>query len=232
MDDLIREKILQAILEGYYKWGEKLPSENQLAEEFLVPRMTVRKALLMLEDMGYVYSHQGKGRYLREKQARIPLNLTGEESFTEKLTREGYNLKTNTLSYKEILWNEKIARQIQASREDTIYRIERLRLLDGKPVAIHTSYLKESLFPDISIAGDSISSLYAYFKAHGFRSFYSSKSLVSISLPTMDEQNLLGCPPLVPLLVLESDSRDAATGTILQSTRILYRSDAFQYEIE
>lgn len=232
MDGVIRDRLIEKILAGEYQWGEKIPSENALSEEFMVPRITVRKALLSLEEMGYIFSRQGKGRYLRQRQSVIPLNLNGSESFTDKIEKTGLALETATLSYRMITPTPKILNHLAAREEEPIYRIERLRILEGTPIAIHISYLKESLFPDIGKMGDRIDSLFYYFRQQGYKDFLSSKSIMSISLPSLDEQSQLACPPLVPLLVLESDTLDASSGKVLQHTRILYRSDSFQYEID
>lgn len=42
--------------------------------------------------------------------------------------------------------------------EEPIYKITRLRILDGEPAAIHISYMAEDLFPCIQEDGASITS--------------------------------------------------------------------------
>lgn len=231
MDGIIRDKLIEKILAGEYTWGEKIPSEHSLCEEFQVPRITVRKALLSLEEMGYIFSRQGKGRFLRQRQSIIPLNLNGVQSFTEKIRQAGLPLETSTISYRMVTPSSKITKQLQAREEEAVFRIERLRILDGTPIAIHISYLREKLFPDLAEKGDRIESLFQYFRTKGYENFLSTKSIISVSLPTLEEQNQLACPPLVPLLVLESDTLDEHSLKPLQHTRILYRCDSFQYEI-
>ena len=44
----IRESIYNKIVNGEYRAGDKLPSEDKLAETFGVSRMTVNKALMEL----------------------------------------------------------------------------------------------------------------------------------------------------------------------------------------
>lgn len=58
MDDL-KEKILS----GEIKSGDKLPSENQLSTKYQVSRQTVRKALSILENEGYIYAEHGRGTF-------------------------------------------------------------------------------------------------------------------------------------------------------------------------
>lgn len=54
-------QIKQAIEKGILKYGDKLPTENELANEFGVSRSTVREALLILEFMGLVETKKGSG---------------------------------------------------------------------------------------------------------------------------------------------------------------------------
>ncbi|WP_344909998.1 winged helix-turn-helix domain-containing protein [Amphibacillus indicireducens] len=91
----IIDDIMEQILSKTLRPGEKLPSENELADHYRVPRMTVRSALVKLEERGLVYTIQGKGRYLREKSKQIQLHLTGHSSFTDKMNQLGYHLLVN-----------------------------------------------------------------------------------------------------------------------------------------
>ena len=55
----VAEQIKQAILQGHFKAGEKLPPERQLADEFEVSRVAVREALRLLEISGFIVTRQG-----------------------------------------------------------------------------------------------------------------------------------------------------------------------------
>ncbi|APT76002.1 GntR family transcriptional regulator [Marinitoga sp. 1135] len=54
------------ILKGKYLPGDKIPSENELAEEFNTTRMTVRKALSELEKKGIITKISGVGTFVTE----------------------------------------------------------------------------------------------------------------------------------------------------------------------
>ncbi|HEY9054604.1 MAG TPA: FadR/GntR family transcriptional regulator [Rectinemataceae bacterium] len=62
------------LLNGAWKPGEKLPSENQLCETFGVSRVTVRAALQQLEILGMVKTKHGGGTYALELPAVITIN--------------------------------------------------------------------------------------------------------------------------------------------------------------
>lgn len=54
------------ILDGDIQAGERLPSENELASRYNISRHTVRKALAILENEGYIYAEHGKGTFCSE----------------------------------------------------------------------------------------------------------------------------------------------------------------------
>ena len=54
------------LMEGVWKVGEKLPSENELCVSFGVSRVTVRAALQQLEILGLVETKHGGGNFVRD----------------------------------------------------------------------------------------------------------------------------------------------------------------------
>lgn len=56
--------IQEQITDGQLGPGEKVPSENQLAERFHISRQTVRKAIGTLEEEGLVQRIRGSGTYV------------------------------------------------------------------------------------------------------------------------------------------------------------------------
>ena len=63
---VIAEWLEQKIAEGSYRPGEKLPSEQELRDQFDVSRQTVRRALEVLEEQGLTYGQQGKGTFVTD----------------------------------------------------------------------------------------------------------------------------------------------------------------------
>jgi GntR family transcriptional regulator len=229
IENLIIDKIISEIHEDKYKADEKLPSENVLADFYKIPRITARKAYKRLEEMGYIYSKQGKGRYLKEKQQYIELQLTGDKSFSRKMRDTGRELITKNILFEKIQYDKKIYEELGINKDDEVYKVSRLRIIDKKPSAIHVSYLAKSVFKDIAENGNSIESVFNYYELNGYFEFTSSKSIISISFPTAAEREILGCPSLVPLLILETNCIDNKSKQVLEYTKIIYRGDTFKY---
>ena len=67
----LMEELKEEITSGRILPGEKLPSENQLTEQYSLSRHTVRKALSLLEQEGYVEACHCKGTFCTEKMRHM-----------------------------------------------------------------------------------------------------------------------------------------------------------------
>lgn len=65
----IYDKLMEEVREGRLRPGERVPSENELAQSFGVSRITTKRVLEMLSDEGLVERVPGKGTFLREPAA-------------------------------------------------------------------------------------------------------------------------------------------------------------------
>ena len=66
----LKEYLKQEILMGRIKPGEQIPSENALAEKFSISRHTVRKAISILVNSGYLHSEHGRGTYCTDRSIK------------------------------------------------------------------------------------------------------------------------------------------------------------------
>ena len=227
----IVDKLVSLIASGKYNAYDKLPSENEIADQYKVPRNTARKAYERLEELGYIYKEQGKGSYVKDRYKQIELVLSGDVSFSQKMIEKGYDYQSETIFCKEIKYNKKISDYLETDEEDTIFKVGRLRYIDQQPIALHISYVAKSVFEEINAEGMDITSMFKYYKSKGYSEFDSKTSILSVAFPTKSQRKVLNCTNLIPLLVLESGCTDKKTGTVLEYTKILYRSDCFSYVI-
>ncbi|MDG2307995.1 MAG: FadR/GntR family transcriptional regulator [Candidatus Binatia bacterium] len=63
----VADQLRDAIFDGRFVAGEKLPPERELAEEFQVNRTSVREAIKVLEGLGLVAVRQGDGVTVRPR---------------------------------------------------------------------------------------------------------------------------------------------------------------------
>ena len=68
---ILVEEIKDSILSGRVKAGEKLPSENELSAKYQISRHTVRKALSILAQEGYIVAEHGRGTFCSERMCHL-----------------------------------------------------------------------------------------------------------------------------------------------------------------
>lgn len=91
----IAEKYKEYILNGIYKYGDKLPSVRYIALELNVNPNTVARAFSLLEKWGYINSISKKGAFVI---------FSGEcIDKTEKILSSINELKSDGITYDEIL---------------------------------------------------------------------------------------------------------------------------------
>ena len=125
------------ILAKKYADGEKLPSENQLCQQFNVSRITVRQALLQLEQKNLLYSVHGKGTYVQ--QERINQSLTEINSFASVLAQKGLKGHTKVEQYSK---NRLPANVKQLFNTDNIHRLCLVGYANDLPMVYYKSYIK------------------------------------------------------------------------------------------
>lgn len=225
----IRDYILAKIINHEFSENKKLPSENEIANQFHTTRNNVRKVYDSFEEMGYLYSKQGVGRFLIKKKPEIELQLRGDIGFSAKMVEMDIPYESQNIGI-QLVSPQKTKELHQKGLTGCIFEITRLRKLYGKNSAIHRSFVSKDTFPDIENEGNRITSIFNYYREKGFTDFQTSGTSMSISFPTMAEMDILQCGSLVPLVVLETDCQNSDQ-TLLEITHIIYRSDLFKYRL-
>jgi len=74
ISDQVYNYIKGEIVEGNWKPGEKIPSENTLCKTLNVSRVSVRAAIKKLSSIGLIESFQGKGTFVCKEGNFHPIN--------------------------------------------------------------------------------------------------------------------------------------------------------------
>lgn len=133
----IMEVIKEKIINGEYKLGDYIPTETELEKEFEVSKITVRKAIELLEGEGYVAKKSGKGTTVISNN--IINKLSKAESFSGILTREGLNLKKENTSFEQIEINKE--NELYSYFGKDVLKVTRTYKLDGIPYIYFVHYL-------------------------------------------------------------------------------------------
>ena len=145
---VICEEIAKNIREGLYQDTKKLPTEEELIEQFEVSRNTIRKAIDLLTRKGLVIPIQGSGVFLRSVSMDGAINLEDFHGLTQGFGENHVTTKVN--SFKLIEADEKLAQVMQCEKGTPVYFIERLRSVAGVPYVVEYSYYNRELIPYLS----------------------------------------------------------------------------------
>lgn len=232
-ETLIRSKVHEMILHDKLLPGDKLPSENELADLHNAKRIDARNALVQLEKMGIVHSKQGVGRFVNQPLPTIEFLVTGTTSFSEKMEKQNIPYESQIIyaDYANDKEQAHYGKSLSLNEEVKIFKVSRLRIVNGVPCAIHMSYIREDMFPHIYSEKENLQSVYTYFKSNGYDNLSSKDRIISTQFPTLEEMEILQCSELVPLLVFETDTYDGESGEYLERVKILYRSDLFKHQL-
>jgi GntR family transcriptional regulator len=139
----------RAIREGRLKPGDRIPSERELADEARISRTTARLAVDEMVVSGLVYREHGRGTFVAQPRLR---NLMGFASFTQDMRSRGMQPGSRILEQHVLTADAELAARLRIAPEDRVLRLVRLRLADGKPVAVQISYLPLGLMPGLEQA--------------------------------------------------------------------------------
>jgi DNA-binding GntR family transcriptional regulator len=139
------EILRKQIIDGTFKPGDLLPSENDLCARFGITRPTVRHALDSLLNEGMIRKHQGKGSIVYGPPNGIGiLSISGTTSALGK-----HNLRTRILSKPVVTrWPDDFMFPLtEEFRSSGCIYLERLRLVNDTPVFYDLNYLPNINLP-------------------------------------------------------------------------------------
>lgn len=199
----IRDQLRQAIREGRYQAGDRLPTEPVLAEQHGVALMTIRKALDLLKCDGTLDGRKGSGNYVQDlKQLRrlgAP-RLAGDRRGTRETvlpTDGAHALDTDSVTITgETSAPPHIARVLHLGAQDKVFLQASRFLLAGRPVKLVHTYLSHELVAgtDLLHADTGHGSIHAALAAAG-RAPVRAHEEVQCRMPTSDECTRLSIPP-------------------------------------
>ncbi len=153
------ERSLTARIEaGEWQPGDRLPSEEELGNEYDVSRVTIRQALARIVDRGLVSREQGRGTFV--KDMNLIAGARGVTSFTNEIAALGLVAGSRVLSSTVgDAGDEAIGAALGLAPADPVLVLKRLRTGSDLPIGVQTSYLPLTRFPgleDVDMNGQSL----------------------------------------------------------------------------
>ncbi|ORM75201.1 MFS transporter [Pantoea wallisii] len=144
--DVIASALRERIETGEFTGG-RLPAERTLSEHYATTRITLREALGLLEAQGIIYREVRRGWFVAPP--RLIYNPSHHSHFHAMALEQGRVATTQVIEAREVSAQLTVARHLHLCEGDTVYRIRRLRRVDGRAVLYVEHYLNPAYFPGL-----------------------------------------------------------------------------------
>ena len=220
----LARSLRDAIEGGVVRPEDPLPAERDLATDFAVSRITVRKALDVLVADGLLVRRHGAGTFVA---GRVEKQFAKLSSFTEDMAARGRSVTSRWLGRSDGTVSPDESMTLGLSPGAAVYRFHRLRCADGTPMAI-----ERSTVPGFALAGaDAVTdSLYAALEATGNRPVRALQRLRAV-LFDADQAALLGIKAGAAGLFIERRGF-GEDGRAIEATQSWYRGDTYDFVAE
>jgi GntR family histidine utilization transcriptional repressor len=142
----IKMHILGKIESGEWPVNGRVPSENQLAAEFGVSRMTARRAVLELTQDGVLMRSQGIGTFVADRKPM--LSMLEVRNIADEIAERGHRYSNRVVKLAADTATEAMALYLGVSPGSEIYHSIIVHLDNLVPVQLEERFTNPDLAPD------------------------------------------------------------------------------------
>lgn len=220
----IVEQIRGLVRSEKAKEGQTFCSERDLSQFLGISKMPVRQAYQKLRSEGLLVIAKGKRPVIGS--GHVPWNFRKLRGFSEEMRPRGLRPSARLLSCQIVAAEGEVARALHLEDGESVYSIKRLRLVNGDPVAVVTSYLPAHIFQNIDKLDLEGRSLYAIFEnVYNRKLHWAEENVGAVSAPE-EEANILETAPGSALLFLQETTYDSDR-VVIEYSRSLLRGDRY-----
>ena len=118
----IKKDLLDKILSGVYQQGSIIPNEYELAEIFNVSRPTIRKAVQILVDEGYLEKRKKRGTIVCDPTIRQEFAQV-IQTFNKEVKEKGLTPSTKVLTFKQEKAEEEVRQKLNLKETEKVYKL-------------------------------------------------------------------------------------------------------------
>ncbi|MFG1705301.1 GntR family transcriptional regulator [Nonomuraea sp. M3C6] len=218
------ELIERQVREGVLPAGRRLPAERELCTQLGISRVTLRRALQHLVERGVMRSSHGRGWYVAARSDREWPNSL--ESFTETARRKGLVPTSRVLRARIAQASLDEADEFGVAAGTELFLLERVRLLDGVPIAVDSSQVVANFVPGLGSVDFTRASLLEELAAAGAEPVIAESTIEARGCDA-EIAEPLELKAGDPVLIMNQSMMDALGRVVLVST-ITYRGDRYR----
>ncbi|MEX3946878.1 histidine utilization repressor [Paraburkholderia sp. EG287A] len=142
----IKDFILARIHAGEWSEGDQVPSENELAREFKVARMTVNRALRELTAEQVLTRVQGAGTFVA--RPKYESTLVAIRSISDEILARGHRYRAEVLEIGVHRADEALAVEMGLAANDQVFNSRVLHFENDEPVQLEERWVNPAVAPD------------------------------------------------------------------------------------
>ncbi|MFB1015756.1 MAG: histidine utilization repressor [Alteromonadaceae bacterium] len=140
---VIKQHICDNIESGNWQQHSKVPSENELAVEFSVSRMTARRALQELTEQGLLVRTQGAGTFVATFKSQS--SLLKIRNIADEISERGHRHSAKQLILKEVNVSEEVAILLNLKTSDMVFYSEVLHFENDEAIQLEQRFVNRQL---------------------------------------------------------------------------------------
>ena len=145
---VIANDLLNKIQTGFYPQNTIIPPETVLADKYQVSRPTMRQAISLLVNQGYLERKRKRGTLV--KKVKIEQEFTHLiESYSAEMSAKGIYPKTNLLYFDEEKATPEVCKNLQLPEKAPVFKLVRLRYANDQPIVLVTTYVPKQRIPEL-----------------------------------------------------------------------------------
>lgn len=200
----IYDELKESIESGRYAPKMRIPSEPELAEEFGVSRITVRRAVEELAARGYLIKQQGRGTFVSVPHfSRRLMQKSGTCSFSKLCEENGMKPGARLVSRQIVPARTDELEFFRLSEKSLLIYVQRIRTADGQPIFEENIFVPYEGFDELfNISLDDVSMFETLYQISGHYVADQARRTIEAVRATAEQASRLSVSASDPLLYL------------------------------
>jgi GntR family transcriptional regulator, trehalose operon transcriptional repressor len=222
----VYDELVEAIRTGVYRPHSKLPSEHELMDTYQVARGTIRAALDLLYQNGYIQKVQGKGSVVLDVQ-KFDFPVSGLVSFKQLSKTMNGTAVTNVQELTLLQPNTEVQEYLKVNKHSEVWKLVRVREINGEKIILDIDYFNRKYVPFLTkeICEGSV---YEYLETELKLPISFAKKEIVVEEPTPKDRELLDLQGSPYVVVVKSHVYLDDT-SLFQYTESRHRPDKFRF---
>jgi GntR family histidine utilization transcriptional repressor len=141
----IKRHVMQRIESGQWASATRVPSENQLAAEFGVSRMTARRALLDLAQEGWLVRSQGLGTFVADRKP--VMSMLEVRNIADEIAQRGHSYACRVMKLEELRATEAVAMYLGLVPGARVFHSTIVHMDNAIPVQLEDRFVNPAVAP-------------------------------------------------------------------------------------